>query len=250
MCELAKKKDGSRVTDHDGRGGGRGGRGDTLKRELRAGGVDPLGRLTGAVPTQTVEVKRMKAAEYNPRRDLKPRDPEYQAIVASFTKFGNLGGMVWNKRTGNLVAGHQRFKVLRDHFKVVAVETAVVDLDLLEEKTLNIRLNRHEGGWDDAKLAELVKELNAEGAGAVAGLTGLSAEEMKAIGEEGERLVEMLVPAEKGDGETGEGIEGGGGGGKEPSAFHLLVRCANERKQKRLFARLSEEGFECELRTS
>ncbi|KKK90932.1 hypothetical protein LCGC14_2718020, partial [marine sediment metagenome] len=38
---------------------------------------------------------------------------EYQRIAKSMERWGNLGGIVWNKTTGYLVGGHQRVKVLK-----------------------------------------------------------------------------------------------------------------------------------------
>ena len=47
----------------------------------------------------------------NPNR----MDPEDKARMArSLAEFGDLSGIVWNKRTGLLIGGHQRTDVLRD----------------------------------------------------------------------------------------------------------------------------------------
>lgn len=61
-----------------------------------------------------VETKRMALADlapadYNPRR-ISPK--AMQGLRASLTRFGELGGIVFNRRTGNLVGGHQRVKAL------------------------------------------------------------------------------------------------------------------------------------------
>jgi ParB-like chromosome segregation protein Spo0J len=65
---------------------------------------------------------------------------------------------VWNKRTGNLVGGHQRFKILIEQ-GLKEVDVSVVELDLEKEKTLNLALNKISGDWDDEKLGQLLKEL-------------------------------------------------------------------------------------------
>lgn len=59
-----------------------------------------------------IPVSRIKPAVYNPRKDLKPDDTEYRRLVRSLDEFGCVEPLVWNQRTGNLVGGHQRFKVL------------------------------------------------------------------------------------------------------------------------------------------
>lgn len=41
--------------------------------------------------------------------------------------------LVWNKRTGNLVGGHQRLKILKEQGRT-EVEVSVVDLSPIKEK--------------------------------------------------------------------------------------------------------------------
>ena len=59
-----------------------------------------------------IPIGRINPAPYNPRRDLKPDDAQYQHLVRSMEEFGCVEPLIWNPRTGNLVGGHQRFKVL------------------------------------------------------------------------------------------------------------------------------------------
>jgi hypothetical protein len=108
---------------------------------------------------EKINVKRINPAPYNPRIDLKPGDEEYEKIRRSIHEFGYVEPLVWNKRTGNLVGGHQRLKILMDE-GVSSVDVSVVDMDLTKEKALNIALNKISGGWDDEKLAELLQELS------------------------------------------------------------------------------------------
>lgn len=62
---------------------------------------------------QKISVSKIKAAKYNPRKDLKPGDVEYEKLRRSIEEFGYVEPLVWNSRTGNIVGGHQRFKVLK-----------------------------------------------------------------------------------------------------------------------------------------
>ncbi len=59
---------------------------------------------------------------------------------------------VWNRRTGNLVSGHQRLSILDEleRSKEYAVTVSVIDVDESEEKKLNIQLNNPsmQGTWD------------------------------------------------------------------------------------------------------
>ena len=105
-----------------------------------------------------IPVSRINPAPYNPRKDLKPDDPEYQQLVKSIDEFGCVEPLVWNKKTGNLVGGHQRFKVLLAQ-GVKQIHVSVVDLPLAKEKALNVALNKISGDWDQDKLAELLGEL-------------------------------------------------------------------------------------------
>ncbi|MBS3945301.1 MAG: DNA modification methylase [Melioribacter sp.] len=55
----------------------------------------------------------LKAADYNPRMI---EDEAFNGLQISIEQFGDISGIVFNKRTGNLVAGHQRVKALVDQY--------------------------------------------------------------------------------------------------------------------------------------
>ena len=106
-----------------------------------------------------VPVENINPAEYNPRKDLQPGDPEYEKLKRSMQEFGYVEPIVWNKRTGNIVGGHQRYKVLLD-MGMQEVDCVVVDLDDAKEKALNLALNKIQGDWDFLKLKDLLEELD------------------------------------------------------------------------------------------
>jgi DNA modification methylase len=108
----------------------------------------------------SVPVVRINPAPYNPRLDLRPGDPDYDKLKRSISEFGLVEPLVWNRRTGHLVGGHQRFKVLLEE-GATKVQVSVVDLSLEREKALNLALNKIAGGWDQEKLAALLDELVA-----------------------------------------------------------------------------------------
>lgn len=97
-------------------------------------------------------------ADYNPRKDLKPGDPEYDKLKRSIEQFGYVEPVIWNKVTGRVVGGHQRLKVLID-MGITEVECVVVEMDAEKEKALNIALNKISGEWDKEKLALLISDL-------------------------------------------------------------------------------------------
>jgi len=108
---------------------------------------------------QKIPIGQINPAAYNPRKDLQPGDPEYEKLKRSMQEFGYVEPIVWNERTGNIVGGHQRYKVLLD-MGMSEVDCVVVDLDGTKEKALNIALNKIQGDWDYEKLKDLLQELD------------------------------------------------------------------------------------------
>ena len=114
-------------------------------------------------------------ADYNPRKDLKPGDAEYEKLKRSIEQFGYVEPVIWNKTTGRVVGGHQRLKVLID-MGITEVECVVVEMDESQEKALNIALNKISGDWDKDKLALLIADL--QGADFDVSLTGFEPAEI------------------------------------------------------------------------
>ena len=108
---------------------------------------------------QTININQINPAVYNPRVNLKPGDKEYEKLKTSINTFGYVEPLVWNQRTGNLVGGHQRLKILAEQ-GLAEVEVSVVDLNLDKEKALNLALNKISGHWDEDKLSDLLRELS------------------------------------------------------------------------------------------
>lgn len=119
----------------------------------------------------------LKPAEYNPRTIS---EQKLAALKKSLQEFGDLGGIVYNIRTGNLVGGHQRIasldqnwpitkKPYKDETGTVAtgyIETSFgrfsyreVDWPEEKEKLANISANKQGGEFDKEKLAELFDDL-------------------------------------------------------------------------------------------
>ncbi|WP_409177482.1 ParB N-terminal domain-containing protein [Brevibacillus fortis] len=94
--------------------------------------------------------------------DLQPGDPEYEKLKRSIQEFGYVEPLVWNEQTGNLVGGHQRFKILVEQ-GTTEIEVSVVSLDEIQEKVLNVALNKISGDWDEEALATLLSELHEAG---------------------------------------------------------------------------------------
>ena len=121
------------------------------------------------------KVTELLPAEYNPRKDLKPGDPEYEKLKRSLEQFGYVEPVIWNKTTGRVVGGHQRLKVLQD-LGETEIECVIVELSEEKEKALNIALNKISGEWDTEKLGLLIADL--QGADFDVSLTGFDQNEI------------------------------------------------------------------------
>ena len=125
---------------------------------------------------RTMPIEMLKPAKYNPRKDLKPGDPAYEKIKRSLHDFGYVDPIVWNEVTGNIVGGHQRYKVLKAE-GAHEVDCVVVHIENpADEKALNIALNKATGDWEPVALAELLQDLQLSGYDL--GATGFDAAEV------------------------------------------------------------------------
>ncbi|MBQ1493169.1 MAG: DNA modification methylase [Blautia sp.] len=106
---------------------------------------------------KVLPVSVLKPAAYNPRKKLKPGDKEYEKIKNSIEEFGFADPLVVNADM-TIVGGHQRLSVAKD-LGYTEVPCAVVDVDKVREKALNIALNKVTGAWDNDLLAQLLEDL-------------------------------------------------------------------------------------------
>lgn len=121
----------------------------------------------------------LNPAKYNPRKALKPGDPEFEKLKRSITEFGYVELIVVNVANNNtVISGHQRLAVLKD-IGETEVECVVVELNDADEKALNVAMNKVSGEWDVDKLADLMdglKELDYD-----LGKTGFDPPEIEQI---------------------------------------------------------------------
>lgn len=112
----------------------------------------------GKLNMEIRKLQDLKPAEYNPRKELRPGDPEYENIKRSISTFGYSDPIIVN-RDGTIIGGHQRYNVLRD-LGYDEVSVVVVDLTKDKEKALNVALNKITGQWDDEKLAQILSDID------------------------------------------------------------------------------------------
>jgi hypothetical protein len=124
------------------------------KKEAK-GGISKYQKFDAEV----IHRSQIKNAEYNPRimdKNAKAR------LRKSIREHGLVSAITWNKRTGNIVGGHQRLEQLDTLEKSQDYEltVCVVDIDEREEAILNAQLNNESlmGDWDLEKLAQMTED--------------------------------------------------------------------------------------------
>lgn len=109
---------------------------------------------------QTIHRQDIQKAAYNPRLI---DNENKERLEKGIKKHGLVEPLVWNKRTGNLVSGHQRLSILDklEKSKNYELDVSVIDVDEEEEKRINIQLNNAsmQGTYDYDMLGELALEL-------------------------------------------------------------------------------------------
>lgn len=176
------------------------------------------------------DVKRMrleelKPAEYNPRRIS---DSALEKLGESMERFGFMVPVVWNKRTGNIVGGHQRYKKLMADGQE-ETDVVVVDLDDNEEMALNIALNSRELRGDFTKeVVQQLKECEAQ-MGDAFGDVGL----VDLLNFVKRLKFDEVAPAME-DGGSGAGSEDGLSSSEIPTGPDALITCPRCRSSWRM----------------
>lgn len=116
---------------------------------------------------EEVHRAEINPATYNPRIIS---DGAKKTLRKGMERFGLVAPLTWNKRTRNLVSGHQRLATIdaREGTLNYRLAVAVVDVDEKTEKELNIFLNNPtaQGDWDLKALEKMLSDgANLENAG-------------------------------------------------------------------------------------
>ncbi len=142
--------------------------------------------LTQGIHDMKLTVSQLKPARYNPRT-ITTR--QLSGLSKSIATLGDLSGVVWNKRSGVLVSGHQRMKTTEgkktrivtqpytDAFGTIAlgyvevqeqkgvnrIPLRIVDWsDKKVEMAANVAANAHGGEFDTAKLKSVLAALDSK----------------------------------------------------------------------------------------
>lgn len=123
----------------------------------------------------------------NPKNPRRVSDKKLDMLKKALMEFGDLSGIVFNQKTGQLVGGHQRVKVFSPDSKInirktydkptrtgTVAEGSVeiegeefsyreVNWTEAKEKAANIAANKGAGDWDFPQLTEWMSELDELG---------------------------------------------------------------------------------------
>ena len=120
--------------------------------------------------TEAIKRSEINFVNYNPR---KISDEAKKQLKANLKRIGLLGGVVWNKTTGNLVSGHQRVSVMDEVNRYESGENdyelrvEVVEMDEKTEKEQNIFMNNRsvQGEFDTDMLENMLSDIDYANAG-------------------------------------------------------------------------------------
>lgn len=125
----------------------------------------------------TMRRSQLKQAPYNPRIIS---EHARKRLKKAIRELGIVDTVVWNKRTGHVVGGHQRLSILDDleRGRDYLLTVARIDVDEKTESKLNLVLNNWsaQGEWDTEKLEKIVLSLNGD-----LELTGFDPVEIQAL---------------------------------------------------------------------
>lgn len=192
---------------------------------------------------QSVRTEELAAmgAEYNPRQIS---EHDMAALCASLERFGPVQPIVVNKRSAaagwgaegkpTIVGGHQRVAAA-ERIQLDKLPVVYVDVGEIEEKTLNLALNRISGEWDVDKLRAVLMDLNA--ADAELNLTGFDDTEIEVLLREDEQANDELA---------GEATaERDAANEHVPTDFSVLVSVPSEQAQIDLIEEMQNRGLTC-----
>lgn len=177
--------------------------------------------------TKRIKLSSMTRADYNPRSIS---TEAYKGLKKSIKEFGIVQPIVWNKRSGNIVGGHQRYDAMMEQ-GFDETEVVVVDLDESKEKALNLTLNNQtiageftEGAW------EMLEDIK----------TGLGEDFFSDL--RLDELQNFLPPLPTPDPDNDDNKDDDW----DPQ-FEVSVECKDEAEQQKVYEVLGKLGYKCRV---
>lgn len=105
---------------------------------------------------EKVALKDLVSPDYNPREIS---DVEMEKLKRSIKDFGYVDPIIVNDVDNNILGGNQRYEAMKQ-LGIQEAEVSFVHItDPNKAKALNLRLNKLSGEWDNAKLNDVIQEL-------------------------------------------------------------------------------------------
>jgi len=204
--------------------------------------------------TEELNLDVLKSNPNNPRTIT---DEQKAVLLRSLVEFGDLSGIVLNKRTGQLVGGHQRVDAFRNagndakiviHDRLASPDTTgtvafgyvivdgikhgfrEVDWDESKETIANLAANKMGGEFVFDEVARILGELELDSKNDLT-LTGFTNTEILALMEGLNQplgLEEMVAPSD---------------------ALNFIIRCENMTEMNELQQRIGLDGFRTDQKT-
>lgn len=193
----------------------------------------------------TLTTAALKPDEKNPR---KISSEAAKGLASSMARFGDLSGIVWNKRTEELVAGHQRMRQIEERWgpqQVTLIDQSadlwgiridsdhvftvrVVDWSRAKQRAANVAANNLAiaGEFTDdlsAYLLEVKDEIEKESPGLM-----------------DEVLLSSLTKSESGKEKPEATLS---------ESYQIIVQCSGEDHQREVYERLTGQGLACRVLT-
>ena len=189
----------------------------------------------------------------DPRNPRRISEPALQGLQASLRAFGDVA-LCWNRRTGEMVSGHQRIAALKAEAKRRGGELLILPRG---DDRADIVLQAGDGMAEEHFALRIVDWPRAEQTAAalaannqaIAGDWTADVEALLAEVEAGMpelfeelRLGEILAEMET---ETESGDDSGAGSDEIPEKWDVLAECGSESEQTKALELLMAEGFKC-----
>lgn len=121
--------------------------------------------------SETIEIKRSQI-KLNPLNPKRHTDKKINEQKRNFAKFGYLGGVVWNRTTGNLIDGHRRIRAMDLHYGYdgtpatdYTIKVEAVAFDEKQEKEQMTYMALGNSKADYQLIAEYYKDIDLDAAG-------------------------------------------------------------------------------------
>ena len=109
---------------------------------------------------KALPLKILKPHPRNPRKHPAPGSEEWETLKRSLAD-NYWDPLVFNFRNNFLISGHLRAKVLSE-MGVAKADCVVVDFDEDKHVQIMLRANTNSADWDDAALANILKDMTAD----------------------------------------------------------------------------------------